>query len=83
MPQYGQPPEEKLAYRSLLGNALQQRGFGNQSAIAVMERPPKGRSHTVRNHRESKFYAWTLESSSVVDGRGGNMPGFPMFWAVV
>ena len=38
-PQYGQPPEEKLAYRSLLRSAVQQRGFGNQSAIAVMERP--------------------------------------------
>ena len=46
MPQYGQPPEEKLAYRSLLRSALQQRGFGNQSAIAVMERPPKRHSHS-------------------------------------
>ena len=48
MPQYGQPPEEKLAYRSLLESALQQRGFGNQSAIAVKERPPKRHSHNVR-----------------------------------
>jgi len=39
MPQYGQPPEEKLAYRSLLRSASQQRGFGDQSASAVMERP--------------------------------------------
>jgi len=39
MPQFGQPQEEKLAYKSLPRSALQQRGFGNQSATAIVERP--------------------------------------------